>query len=162
MLSRSATIDIPAEQVFAYVDDVGNLARHMSEQGSMTMMGSRLALEIVTPELMGAGAIYRYADRMMGLTIDFSETVTRYVLGREKMWRTIRQPRLLVINSCEMRVLPQPIADARSRLTITIDCEIARAGLWRLIGRVLADPCAQGCLGGMIEGTVQDLQRGAA
>ena len=45
-LSRSATIDAPAERVFAYVDDIRNLARHMSESRSMPMMGSKLALEI--------------------------------------------------------------------------------------------------------------------
>lgn len=30
VLSRSATIDAPAERVFAYVDDIRNLARHMN------------------------------------------------------------------------------------------------------------------------------------
>jgi hypothetical protein len=47
-LSRSALIDAPAERVFAYVDDIRNLARHMSERGSMPMMGSKLALVILS------------------------------------------------------------------------------------------------------------------
>jgi len=28
----------------------------------------------------------------MGVTIDFSETVTKHVPGREKVWRTIGKP----------------------------------------------------------------------
>ena len=84
-LSRSVTIEAPAERVFAYVDDIRNLARHMSESRSMPMMGSKLKLEIMTPEPTGVGAVYRYSGRMMGLTIDFSETVTKYVAGREKV-----------------------------------------------------------------------------
>ena len=58
MLSRSATINAPAGREFAYVDDIRNLARHMSERGSMPMMGSKLTLEIVTPEPTGIGATY--------------------------------------------------------------------------------------------------------
>jgi len=96
-LSRSVTIEAPAERVFAYVDDIRNLARHMSEGRSMPMMGSKLKLEIMTPEPTGVGAVYRYFGRMMGLTIDFSETVTKYVAGREKVWRTIGKPELLII-----------------------------------------------------------------
>lgn len=45
-LSRSAAIDAPAEGVFAYVDDIRNLARHMSERGFIPMTGSRLALAL--------------------------------------------------------------------------------------------------------------------
>ena len=48
MLSRSITIEAPAERVFAYVDDIRNVARHMSESRSMPMMGSKLKLEIMT------------------------------------------------------------------------------------------------------------------
>jgi hypothetical protein len=96
-LSRSVTIEAPAERVFAYVDDIRNLARHMSESRSMPMMGSKLKLEIMTPEPTSVEAVYRYSGRMMGLTIDFSETVTRYVAGREKVWRTIGEPQLLII-----------------------------------------------------------------
>jgi hypothetical protein len=40
VLSRSTIIAAPAERVFAYADDIRNLARHMSEGRSMPMMGS--------------------------------------------------------------------------------------------------------------------------
>ncbi len=59
-LSRSEVVKAPAERVFAYVGDIGNLARHMSERGSMPLMGSKLSLEIITPETTGVGATYRY------------------------------------------------------------------------------------------------------
>lgn len=157
-LSRSATIDASAEQVFAYVDDIRNLARHMSERGSMPMMGSKLALDIVTPEFTGVGATYRYSGRVMGLTIDFSESVIHYVPGREKVWRTIGQPRLLIIDNYEMSVRVEPIADKRSKLTIAIDYTLPRSIFWRAVGGLLATSYANWCLGSMIQGTVQDLK----
>lgn len=162
VLNRSATIDAPAEQVFAYVDDIRNLARHMSERGSMAMMGSKLILEIVTPEATGIGATYRYSGRVMGLNIDFSETVTHYVPGREKTWQTIGEPRLLIIDNYEMRVRVEQMPDARSKLTITIDYTLPRSVLWRAIGTMLAASYARWCLDSMIAGTMKDLERSAS
>lgn len=159
-LSRSATIDAPAERVFAYADDIRNLARHMSERGSMPMMGSKLALEIVTPEPSGVGATYRYTGRVMGFAIDFSETVTAYVPGREKIWHTIGAPRLLIIDSYEMRVLVEPVSEMRSTLAISIDYTLPHRLFWRLFGQLLAAAYARWCLDSMIEGTKRDLERG--
>lgn len=159
-LSRAATIDAPAERVFAYADDIRNLARHMSDRGSMPMMGSKLALEIVTPEPSGVGATYRYTGRVMGLAIDFSETVTAYVPGREKIWHTIGAPRLLIIDSYEMRVLVEPMSEMRSTLAISIDYTLPRRLPWRLFGKWLAAAYARWCLDSMIERTKRDLERG--
>ena len=159
VLSQSALIDRPAERVFAYVDDIRNLARHMSESSSMPMMGSKLKLEILTTQPTGIGAIYRYSGRMMGLTIDFSETVTAYVPGRQKVWRTIGEPRLLIIKGYEMRVDVEPVPPKSSRLTIGIDYELPRFGLWRVIGWMLADAYSRWCLASMVNGTKHDLEQ---
>jgi len=162
VLSRTAVIEAPAERVFAHVDDIRNLAGHMSGQGSMTMLGSKLALEIVSQIPTGIGATYRYSGRVIGLAIDFSETVTKYVPGREKVWRTIGTPRLIIIDSYEMGLRVEPLAEAGSRLTLTFNYELPRSGLRRMLGRLLASAYARWCLGSMVEGTVQSLQRSAA
>jgi hypothetical protein len=159
MLTRSVAIEAPAERVFAYVDDIRNLARHMSEGRSMPMMGSKLKLEIMTPEPTGVGAVYRYSGRMMGMTIDFSETVTKYIAGREKVWRTIGKPELLIIAGYEMRVLVEPVSPTSSRLTISIDYELPRAGIWRVLGWALAGAYSRWCLTSMAEGSKLDLER---
>ena len=158
-LSRSATIEATAERVFAYVDDIRNLARHMSESRSMPMMGSKVKLEIMTPEPTGVGAVYRYAGRIMRLTIDFSETVTRYVAGREKVWRTIGEPQLLIIAGYEIRVLVEPVSPTSSRLTIGIDYELPRVGVWRALGWTLAGAYSRWCLTSTLEGSKLDLER---
>jgi hypothetical protein len=65
---------------------------------------------------------------MMGLPIDFSESVTKYIPPREKVWRTIGEPRLLIIASYEMRVAVEPLSPSSSRLTISIAYELPRSG----------------------------------
>lgn len=162
VLSRTAVIKAPAERVFAHVDDIRNLAGHMSGQGSMPMMGSKLALEIVSQEPTGIGATYRYSGRVMGLAIDFSETVTRYVPYQEKVGRTIGTPRLIIIDSYEMGILVEPLAETRSRLRLTFDYELPRSGLRRLLGGLLAAAYARWCHGSIVKGTVQSQQGSAA
>ena len=162
LLSRTAQIAASAERVFKYVDDIRNLARHMSERRSMPMMGSRLKLEILTPNATGIGATYRYSGKMMGLVIDFSETVTRYVVGREKVWRTIGSPQLLIIEQYEMAIIVAPLSETSSQLTISFDYELPRCGMWRLVGHVLASSYTRWCLDSMIQGSKRDLEAGVA
>ena len=159
LLSRTALIGASAERVFAYVDDIRNLARHMSESPSMPMMGSKLTLEIVTTEPTGVGAIYRYSGQMLGLVLDFSEAVTTYVAGREKIWRTIGNPKLLIMRGYEMRVLVGPATPTTSNLTISIDSELPASGFWRLAGWLLADVYSRWCLKGMVDGSKRDLEQ---
>lgn len=161
-LTRTVTIGAPAERVFSYVDDIRNLARHMSERGSTPLMGSKLKLEILTAYPSGVGATYRYTGRVMGLPIDFSETVTRFVAGREKVWQTIGEPRLLIIRSYEMRLVVEPLDDATARLSMTIDYTLPRSRFWGAVGRLLAPRYAAWCLDSMIRGTIDDLTRRVA
>ena len=158
-LSRTALVGASTEQVFAYVDDIRNLARHMSENPSMPMMGSKLTLEIVTPEPTGVGATYRYTGKMLGLVLDFSETVTTYIAGREKIWRTIGNPKLLILRGYEMRVLVEPVTPATTNLTISIDYELPVSGFWRITGWLLGDAYSRWCLTGMVDGSKRDLER---
>ena len=158
-LSRTALINASPEQVFAYVDDIRNLARHMSESPSMPMMGSKLKLEIVTPEPTGVGATYRYTGKMLGLVLDFSETVTTYIAGREKIWRTIGDPKLLIMRGYEMRGLVEPVTPATTNLTISIDYELPDKGFWRMAGWLLGDAYSKWCLTGMVDGSKRALER---
>jgi hypothetical protein len=158
-LSQTVSIAASSERVFAYVDDIRNLARHMSENRSVPMMGSKLKLEIVTTEPTGIGATYRYSGQMLGLVLDFSETVITYVAGREKIWRTVGNPKLLIMRGYEMRVLVEPVTPASSNLTISIDYELPVSGFWRAAGWLLAPVYSRWCLTGMIIGIKCDLEQ---
>ena len=99
---------------------------------------------------------------MMGLTIDFSETVTKYVAGREKVWRTIGKPELLIIAGYEMRVLAEPVSPTSARLTISIEYELPRPGIWRALGWALAGAYSRWCLTRMVDGSKFDLEANRA
>ena len=143
--------------VFSYVDDIRNLARHMSQSSSMPMMGSKLNLQISSKEATGVGATYHYSGRVLGMVIDFSETVTRYLPGQEKVWHTIGQPQLLILDSYEMSVSLVPISPQTAHLMIAIAYDLPRSGVRRLIGNTLAGPYAR-C---MVDGAKRDLEKSA-
>ena len=82
--------------------------------------------------------------------------------GREKVWRTIGKPELLIIAGYEMRVLVEPVSPTSSRLTISIDYELPRAGIWRALGWALAGAYSRWCLTSMVEGSKRDLEANRA
>jgi hypothetical protein len=145
-LSEAVEIAAPADAVFAYVDDMKNVGWHMTDRSSMAMVGSKLELQVVSTQQTGLGATYRYSGKVMGLVIDFSETVTAYVRGREKVWHTIGEPKLVIIASYEMRIAVDPLSASTSRLTISIAYELPRAWFLRVIGTLLAGPYSRWCL----------------
>jgi hypothetical protein len=98
----------------------------------------------------------------MGLTIDFSETVTAYEPGRKKVWHTIGKPRLLIIDAYEMQVLVDSVHSSAARLTIGIDYTLPTRPIWRLAGWLLAGAYSRWCLDSMVAGAKRDLEAEAA
>jgi uncharacterized membrane protein len=157
-VTEAVDIEAPAQSVFSYVDDIRNVGWHMTDRSSMAMLGSRLKLEILSEQPTGLGATYRYSGKTMGLSLGFSESVTKYVPNREKVWRTVGTPRLLIIDAYEMRVAVEPLSATASRLTISITYELPRSPFWRVIGRLLAGPYSRWCLRRMLGDTKRSLE----
>ena len=157
-VSETVEIHAPAHEVFAHIDDIRNVGWHMTEQSSMAMMGSRLALEVLSEQRTGLGATYRYSGKIMGLTLDFPESVTKYVPNREKVWHTIGQPRLLIMSSYEMHLAVEPQLPSLSRLTISIAYELPRSRFWRFVGMLLGGSYSRWCLRRMCRDTKRTLE----
>ena len=138
--SESATVAIErtAASVFAVIDDIRNVGFHMTQRSSMAMLGSKLKLEVLSPQPTGFGATYRYSGKFRGLTLDFTESVIKYLPNREKVWRTTGTPRLLIMSSYEMRLAVEPLSPSSSRLMISIAYELPVAWFWRCVGILLA------------------------
>ena len=157
-VSETVEIQAPAQEVFAHIDDIRNVGWHMTEQSSMAMMGSKLTLKVLSEQKTGLGATYRYSGEIMGLPLDFSESVTKYVVNREKVWRTIGEPRLLIMASYEMRLSVEPRPPSSCQLTISIAYELPRSQFWRFWGIVLAGWYSRWCLRRMCRDTKRVLE----
>ena len=83
------------EKVFAILDDLGVTGMHMT-QSSMMMMGSKLHLEYLTEHHIGLGSRYRWTGKMMGMEMDFTVEVTKWIKGIEKVWETIGEAKMII------------------------------------------------------------------
>ena len=65
------------------MDDFSKTGMLMGES-SLMMMGSKLKLDQLSPNPTGVGASYRWYGKMMGMIMDFSETVTKWQQNKLK------------------------------------------------------------------------------
>jgi hypothetical protein len=143
-LQETVVVAAPPARVFAWIDDPANTGLHMSRP-SMAMLGGSLRVEQLSPNAAGVGATYRSWGRVLGLPIDFTTAVTVWVSGREKIWRTVGKPRLIVLGDFQMRFLLAGCEDGTNRV-LAIDYNVPTRFPGRLLGRVLAAPYVRWCL----------------
>ena len=99
MKTKSQSILIPStpEKVFTQMDDFSKTGMHMGES-SMRMMGSKLKLEQLSINSTGVGAKYRWYGKMMRMTMDFSETVTKWEQNKLKEWETFGEAKIIIMS----------------------------------------------------------------
>ena len=96
-ISKNILIHSTPEKVFAQMDDFSKTGMHMSEP-SMIMMESKLKLEQLSINSTGVGAKYRWYGKMMGMTMDFSETVTKWQSPKIKEWETVGEAKMIIMS----------------------------------------------------------------
>lgn len=126
----SAVIGASPEAVFAHLDDPVRLGEHMS-RSSMMMGGGRMAYELDPTGGKAVGSHIKMRGRAFGLDLFVEEAVTARDPPRRKEWRTLGEPRLLVIGAYRMgfEITPQ---EGGSRLRVWIDHQPPKRGPGRL------------------------------
>jgi hypothetical protein len=95
-LTKSILIQSAPERVFAYMDNLGNTGMHMMESSSM-MMGSKLHLEQLSQNATRLNSKFRWFGKMMGIKMDFTVMVTKWIQAKEKIWETIGETRMIIL-----------------------------------------------------------------
>lgn len=88
-------IHLSPEKVFTQMDDFSKTEMHMSE--SSMMMGSKLKLEQLSANPTGVGSKYRWYGKMIGMTLDFCETVTKWQPPILKEWETVGEAKIIIM-----------------------------------------------------------------
>ena len=107
--------------VFHYLDDLGVTGIHMTQSSTM-MMGSKLHLEYITTNHTGLNSKYRWTGTMMGMKMDFTVEVTKWIEGEEKIWETIGEARMIIYSWYRMHLLINEKGDLTiAELSITYE-----------------------------------------
>jgi hypothetical protein len=148
---REARAARPIAAVFADLDDIAALARHMSER-SAAMLGSRLTVSTLRSG-GGVGDRYRWDGRVLGLSIEAIEEVTVYEPPHLKRWCTIGVPRLIVIGGYCMQ-LRLGESHGGTDVCIRIEYDLPATGWHRFAGALLGHTYARWCVDRMVADAV--------
>jgi hypothetical protein len=156
-VKKNITIHSSPDKVFDTLDNLGVTGMHMTQSSAM-MMGSKLHLEYLTNNHSGPGTKYRWTGRMMGMAMDFTVEVTKWIKGVEKIWETIRPARMIIYSWYQMRLLiSRRQDDTVAELSVTYE----RPKNWfaKLISFLFADWYCNWCLANMLNDTKTTLEQ---
>jgi len=155
-IKRTEIYDAPADIVFSYLDDLGVTGTHMTVS-SVMMMGSKLHLEYLTKHHTGMGSRYRWTGTMMGMNMDFTVEVTKWIEAVEKVWETIGKSRLIIYSWYRMHLLVYPEADyTKAELSITY--EKPEGWFAKIVSFLVADWYCAWCLKKMLADSKRKVQ----
>ena len=147
----------PAEEVFAFVDDHSKLSSHMS-QSSWMMGGGSMSIETDAKDGKAVGSWIKLSGSVWGVALSVEEVVTERLPPQRKAWRTVGEPRLLVVGAYQMGVEIEP-RGLSSLLRVFIDYAYPAKGIWRWIGSLVAASYAKWCTGRMTCDTTEHFRK---
>jgi hypothetical protein len=131
-------------RLFEHLDDPTRLGAHMS-RGSPMMMGGSMSYELDAARGRAVGSVIRMTGRIMGVELALEETVTVHDPPARKEWRTVGEPRLVVIGAYRMGFDVGAEAGG-SRLRVYIDYSLPGRGPTKLLSLSLGPVYARWCV----------------
>ncbi|OSZ77150.1 hypothetical protein CAP36_12100 [Chitinophagaceae bacterium IBVUCB2] len=154
--SKNILIHSTPEKAFAQMDDFSKTGMHMSES-SMMMMGSKLKLEQLSPNATGVGAKYRWYGKIMGMTMDFSETVTKWQRPKLKEWETVGEAKIIIMSWYRMCFEISP-AENGTIAKISISYLLPKEWFYKILSFFFANWYCNWCLNNMLNDTKKNLE----
>ena len=94
-------VNADAQRLFEHLDDPRRLSAHMGKPSAM-MAGGTMVLTTDAGGGRSVGSVYRLHGKVLGLELDVSSRVEEREPPLRKTWRTVGEPRLLVIGCYRM------------------------------------------------------------
>ena len=155
--SKSILIRYSTGVVFKQMDDFSKTGMHMSES-SMMMMGSKLKLEQLSTNATGVGASYRWYGKMMGMTMDFRETVTKWQPPKIKEWETVGEAKIIIMSWYRMWFEITP-AENGTIAKLSISYLLPKGWFYKILSFFFAKWYCNWCLNNMLNDTKKELEK---
>jgi hypothetical protein len=155
--SKSILIHSTPDKVFSQMDDFSKTGMHMSES-SMMMMGSKLKLEQLSTNATGVGAGYRWYGKMVGMTMDFSEAVTKWQPSKLKEWEIIGEAKIIIMSWYRMWFEIMP-AEKGTIAKLSISYLPPKQWYYKILSFLFAKWYCNWCLNNMLNDTKKNLEK---
>lgn len=150
---------VPAvvEELFDHLDDHRRLSAHMARR-SWLLAGSRMT--VFTDEGNGQriGSHIFLDGRVLGIPLSVDEVVEEYRRPERKTWKTVGQPRLLVIGEYRMGFELASVVEG-TRLRVFIEYALPEGRVTRWLGRLMGDAYARWCVRMMLADAITKFER---
>lgn len=138
------------------MDNIGNTGMHMTKS-SMPMMGSKLELKQLPENPTGLNSKYHWFGKMMGLTMDFTIIVSKWITDKEKVWETIGTAKMIILEWYQMRLVISP-EGLNTRAELSITYTRPKNLFFKFISFFLAPLYAHWCLNNMLADSKNNLE----
>jgi hypothetical protein len=145
--------------VFAHLDNHSRLAGHMSKSSWM-MLGSRMDMQVDSGKGQSVGSIITLDGRVLGLSLNVQEAITKRTPPATKVWEAVGKPQLLVIGAYRMGFEISPEGSG-STLRVFIDYDLPDSGVGLLLGPLLGSVYARWCTNQMAQDAKRHFQAAA-
>lgn len=154
---KITSIHSTPEKVFAQLDDFSKTGMHMS-QSSMMMAGSKLKLKQLSANPIGVGSKYRWYGKMMGMTIDFSEKVTKWQPPVLKEWETMGEAKIIIMSWYRMwfEIFPQ---EKETIVRLSISYLPPKLWFYKILSFFFAKWYCNWCLNNMLSDSKRNLEK---
>lgn len=155
--TKSIAINSTPVKVFAQMDDFSKTGMHMTEN-SMMMMGSKLTLEQLSENSNGIGAKFRWHGKMMGITLDFSEAVSKWEPPKLKVWETFGEAKMIIMSWYKMWFEIKP-AENGTVVKISISYLPPKEWYYKILYFFFVGMYCNWCLNNMLNDTKMTLEK---
>jgi hypothetical protein len=151
---KTLVVNAKPEEIFAFMDDINNTGMHMTKSNA-AMAGGKLTVEWLTPHKTGPGSKYRWTGRAFGMKMDFSVEVTKWIEGKEKIWGTFGDAKMIVLSWYEMYLTLTPLPEGKTQIVLGILYTKAKGSIWALL---FAKRYAKWCVKSMLRTTENNFE----
>jgi hypothetical protein len=155
-VKRHILIQSSPERVFEVLDDLSVTGMHMTSSSAM-LVGSKLHLQYLTSNHVGLNSKYRWTGKMMGIKMDFTVEVTKWVRGLEKVWETIGDAKMIIYSWYQMQLLISN-EGRKTNAELSITYKRPENILAKLVSIIFADWYCNWCLKKMLNDAKKQLE----
>ena len=139
------------------MDNLGNTGMHMMKNSAM-MMGSKLNLEQLTECKTGLNSKFHWFGKMMGIPLDFTVVVSKWIENKQKVWETIGESKMIILKWYQMRLLVSPNGGS-TKAELSIRYTLPDNLFFKIIALFLAPWYANWCLKNMLNDAKLNLEK---
>ena len=146
---ENSIISAKTEDIFAYIDDHKRFSSHMN-RSSWMMGGGKMNTWVDKKKGREVGSHIRLDGLVFGIRLSLDEVVTEHQPPYLKAWKTVGNPKLLIIGHYQMKVKIKPQKNT-SLMLVSIDYELPKTNIW--LGKLFSGRYAKWCVQQMLKGT---------